>query len=136
MCGLFLISENSSCRGPVQIRPDALRSHSSGAPFSKGTIHVSQRNFGETTVYAMRAPSAEKTGLIFTRLSFVSWTGSPSGSVLTYTWPGPKNVEGPRIKVTMRPSGESAGWLTESGSLVIWTHSDRLGGAVWPRDQT
>src|SRR5262245_52323685 len=127
MCGLFLISENSSCREAVQTSPEAFCSHRSGAPPSTGTVHVSQRNFRPTTVYAMRAPSGENTGLIFTRLSFVSRTGSPSGSLLTYTWPGPKNVEGPRMKVTIRPSGESAGWPTESGSLVIWTHSDRFG---------
>ena len=36
----------------------------------------------------------------------------------------------------MRPSGESAGWLTESGNLVSWTHSDRLGAGACPRDQT
>ena len=40
------------------------------------------------------------------------------------------------MNVSMRPSGESAGWLTESGSLVIWTHSDRLGAGAGPRDQT
>src|SRR3954471_14714061 len=40
------------------------------------------------------------------------------------------------MKVTIRPSGESAGWLTESGSLVTWTHSDRLEEGALPPDQT
>ena len=40
------------------------------------------------------------------------------------------------MNVSMRPSGERAGWLTESGSLVIWTHSDRLGAGAGPRNQT
>ena len=32
------------------------------------------------------------------------------------------------MKVSMRPSGESAGWVTESGKFVICSHSER-GGA-------
>src|SRR5437660_5680823 len=44
-----------------------------------------------------------------------------------YTCPGPMKVFGPRMKVSMRPSGESAGWLTESAKFVICTHSVRAG---------
>ena len=33
------------------------------------------------------------------------------------------------MKVSMRPSGESAGWLTESAKFVICTHSVRAGAA-------
>jgi hypothetical protein len=33
------------------------------------------------------------------------------------------------MNVSMRPSGESAGWLTESVKFVICTHSVRAGGA-------
>src|SRR5215469_2164085 len=36
-------------------------------------------------------------------------------------------VFGPRMKVSIRPSVESAGWLTESAKLVICTHSFREG---------
>ncbi len=36
-------------------------------------------------------------------------------------------LEGPRMKVSMRPSGESAGWTAESGRFVICTHSERAG---------
>jgi hypothetical protein len=35
----------------------------------------------------------------------------------------------------MRPSGESAGWATESGNLVSWTHWEQSGGRAGPRDQ-
>ena len=39
-------------------------------------------------------------------------------------------MESPRINASMRPSGESAGWVTESGSLVSCTHCERSGARV------
>src|SRR5262245_1430626 len=119
MWGIFLISENSTCPALLHASPEAFRSQSLGEPPSTGTTQVSHSKSRPTTVYAIRVPSGENTGPILTRLSFVNCTGSPSGSLLTYTSPGPKKVAGPRINVTKRPSGDSAGWLTESGSLVI-----------------
>ena len=61
-------------------RPEAFGSHRRGSPPKTGTTQVSQI---PRTVYAMREPSGEKTGLILRRSSWVSWTGSPLGSIFT-----------------------------------------------------
>src|SRR6185369_11844876 len=106
----------------IHTSPEAFGSHSRGSPPSTGTTQVSQSR-ELPFVYAIRDPSGEKTGLIFGVSSCVSCTGSPLGSIFTYTCPGPRKVLGPRMKVSMRPSGESAGWLTESAKFVICTHS-------------
>src|SRR5260370_3313781 len=82
ICSPDLISENITCSGVVQTRPEALGSHRSASPANTGTTHVSQLN-PTSLVYAMREPSGEKTGPIFGRLSWVSWTGSPEGRLLT-----------------------------------------------------
>src|SRR5918996_5305450 len=119
-----LISENRRSRLPIHVRPDAFRSHSLGSPLTVGTCHVSHE-FPSLTVYAMRLPSGEKTGLIFGRASFVRAIGSPSGRTLRYSCPDDTNVLEPRINASMRPSGDRAGCVTES-RFVSCTQSDRL----------
>src|ERR1017187_5448979 len=64
---LFRISENSTCLGPVHVRPVAFRSHRCGSPPCVGTIQVSQLNRASTVVYAMRVPSGENAGVALTR---------------------------------------------------------------------
>src|ERR1700678_2750957 len=71
----------------------------------------------------MRDPSGENSGLILLVSSWVNGTGSPLGRSLTYTWPCPLKVSGPRMKVSMRPSGERAGETTESAKSVTGDHS-------------
>src|SRR5258707_13236544 len=82
ICSPDLISENITCCGPVQTKLEALGSHRSGWPAKTGTTQVSQLK-ATSAVYAMREPSVENTGLIFATLSWVSWTGSPEGRILT-----------------------------------------------------
>jgi hypothetical protein len=77
-----LTSENNTWFGAIHVSPEALRSQDRASPLKAGTIHVSHVWPAPFTVYAMRAPSGENTGLIFCKLSRVSWTGSPSGSIL------------------------------------------------------
>src|SRR6185436_12316833 len=106
--------------------PDAFGSQSLGWPPSTGTIAVSHGS----VVYAMRDPSGVNTGLIFARLSVVNCCGSPSGSSFTYTCPAVRKEPAPRRNVSIRPSGDSAGWVTESGKFVSCVHSERDAG--WP----
>jgi len=82
MCEACLISENRILVSSIHTRPDAFGSHRCGSPPRTGTTHVSQP-FKYVTVYAMREPSAENTGLIFARPSRVSCCGAPSGRILT-----------------------------------------------------
>src|SRR5579864_3310146 len=124
----FLASENRRWCSSIQVRPEAFGSHTCGAPPSTGTTHVSHG-----TVYAMREPSGENSGLIFGSASRVSSTGSPLGSSLTYTWPAPANVLELRTKASMRPSGESAGETAESVKSVSWTHWADDGGGAFSR---
>src|SRR5215470_6018858 len=84
----LVISENITRCSPNQDSPEAFGSMRQGIPPGTGTTQVSQTP-RSTVVYAMRAPSGEKTGLIFLRLSLVTWNGSPSGKNFTYTCPGP-----------------------------------------------
>jgi hypothetical protein len=72
----------------------------------------------------MRYPSGEKAGLSFATPSCVSCTGSPLGSIFIDLC-DPDKLVGTRRKVSIRPSGESAGWLTESEKFVMWTRSVR-----------
>src|SRR5579864_275888 len=82
MCSPDLISENITCSGPTQTRPDALGSQRSGWPPKTGTTQVSQLK-PLIAVYAMREPSGEKIGPILGKLSWVSSTGCPEGRILT-----------------------------------------------------
>src|ERR1700735_4297205 len=76
----------------------------------------------------MRELSAEKTGLNFWDASCVSSTGWPSGRNFTQTWPGPKNELLPRMKASLRPSGESAGYTAEAVKKVGCSQSLLAGG--------
>ena len=90
ICNPLLISENRSRFPPsIQVSDDALRRIRRGSPPSTGTSHVSH---GSAVPYTIRVPSGENVGLNFTNLSCVSWTGSPDGSIFTYTSPGVRNV--------------------------------------------
>src|SRR5262245_12230702 len=81
MCWPRFTSENSTWPGAIQLRPDALRSQGRASPLSVGTIHVPHGSSLLLTVYAIRAPSGENTGLIFDDASLVSGTLSPAGSI-------------------------------------------------------
>src|SRR5712671_2707538 len=70
----------------------------------------------------MREPSGENTGLSFNVLSRVNCTGSPFGSIFTYTSAGPKNVSDPRRNASIRPSGDNAGYTAESVKEVSCSH--------------
>src|SRR5579864_2311217 len=90
ICIPLLISENRSRFPPsIHVSDDALRNIRRGSLPSTGTSHVFH---GSTVPYTIRVPSGENTGLNFDSLSCVSWTGSPDGSIFTYTSPGPRNV--------------------------------------------
>ena len=77
-----LTSENNTWFGAIHVSPEALRSQDRASPLKAGTIDVSHVWPAPFTVYAMRAPSGENTGLIFWRVSCVSGLGSPLGSNL------------------------------------------------------
>ena len=40
------------------------------------------------------------------------------------------------MNASIRPSGDRAGWITESGNCVSWTHSDRSTGRAGSRHHT
>src|SRR3954471_16819545 len=106
--------ENSTCRSPTHVSPDALVSHKRGVLPTTGTTHVSHTNSLLMTVYATRELSGAKTGLIFADWAEVSGTALPPGSSFRYPCPGPSNVLAPRMSVSNRPSGESAGEVAAS----------------------
>ena len=117
---LVITFENSTCRGPLQARSEALRSHCCGSPPCTGNnpgIPVDPRahhaicdaravrrkgrtHFGEAVV-------GELYRLAIRQLFDVNLAGETANQVVEL-----------RTKASIRPSGESAGWLTGSGSLV------------------
>src|SRR5271169_3454980 len=127
----FLISENRSRFPPsIHVSDDALRRINRGSPFSTGTSHVSH---GSSVPYTIRVPSGENAGLNLNNLSCVSWTGSPDGSIFTYTSPGPRNVLLPLMNVNIRPSGDSSGYTAASVKNVSCSHFCSPFGAVRTR---
>lgn len=56
--------------------------------------------------------------------------GFAVGENLQVDLAGTDNVLGPRMNVTIFPSGDSAGWVTESGRFVIWIQSEGPAGLV------
>src|SRR5580704_15518857 len=89
-----VISENKACCGPIHVNPEALGNQSLAAPPNDGTFQVSQFHCS-LWVYAISDPSGEKAGPIFSDESFVSCTGSPSGSSLAQMSPAPLKVLSP-----------------------------------------
>src|SRR2546428_3345696 len=86
MCRPELISENSTRRGPIHVRPEAFGSSRVGAPPSTGTVHVSQESelpTDDSCVYATRDPSGVNIGAYLEPRPFVSCTASPFGRSLT-----------------------------------------------------
>ena len=67
--------------------------------------------------------SGENEGLSLNFASWVSCTGSPLGSILTYTSPGPKKELLPRMKASIRPSEDKAGYTAASVKNVSCCHS-------------
>ena len=86
-------------------------------PGPTGSVRVS-------CVKAIRDPSGVKTGAYRVPASLVSRTASPPDSNLTYTSPRQGNSESERMNVTILPSGERLGSITESEKSVSWTYSD------------
>src|SRR5215468_12102360 len=110
MCMPLLISEKSIRPSPIHVSPVAFENHFWGCPPWTDTAHVSQAaRGGSVTVYAMYSPSEEKYGVEIGFDSFVSCTGSPSGSCFSQIWPRLRNGLTPRMNASMRPSGERIG---------------------------
>src|SRR5262245_25878345 len=119
-----LISENRTRWSAIQVSPEALGRRRTGWPPSTGTVQVSHSPSDTKFVYATRVPSGVNTGPYFRLGDVVSCTDSPFGSSLTKISPGPKNESPPRLKVTIRPSGDKLGAVAESLKFVSCMYSD------------
>jgi len=122
-CGPRLISENSTCPAPVQTSPEAFRSSGCGSPPSAGTPRCPSETRSRWYTRCARRPAKRSDSFYVSRRASV--VPARHREDFDVTLARPIHVLSPRINASIRPSGESAGWLTESGSFVSGTHRER-----------